>query len=74
LLYAPGSPGFGVAPDGVPAVVVRYFTTPPRRIAVHHNFWILNDKKQLETPCGVDWITGNGTVLRRVRSCTKDKD
>lgn len=72
LLYGPGSPGFGVAPDGVPAVAVHYFNSPSRRVVVHRNFWIINDAAQLEPPCGVDWVTRTGTVLRRVKSCTVD--
>jgi hypothetical protein len=72
FLYGPGSPGFGLVPDGVPAVTLRFRGHAPIRAAVRDNFWIVNDPSLLLAPCGLDWITGNGTVLRTVASCTKD--
>jgi hypothetical protein len=74
LLYAPSAAGLGIAPNGVPAVVVHYFTGRPRRVEVHHNFWIVNDRSQTAAPCGLDWIDSAGTVLRTVSSCTADFD
>ena len=72
LLFAPGSPGFGLAPDGVSGVILRFRTGRPRRVRVRDNFWIINDPSLLATPCGLDWTTAGGTVLRTVASCTKD--
>ena len=72
LLYGPGSPGFGLAPDGVPSVTLRFRGHGPIRAGVRHNFWIVNDESLLLSPCGLDWTTANGTVLRTVASCTKD--
>jgi hypothetical protein len=72
FLYGPGSPGFGLAPDGVPSVTLRFRGHGPIRAGVHHNFWIVNDESLLLAPCGLDWTTVNGTVLRTVASCTKD--
>jgi hypothetical protein len=74
LLYASGSPGFGLAPDGVSAVVVHYFTAPAVEVHVHHNFWIVNDAAQTAAPCGVDWVDSTGVVLRIVLSCSPTGD
>ncbi len=71
FLFGPGSPGFGLAPNGVSGVVLHFRVGPARRARVHDNFWIVNDPTLLATPCGLDW-TGAGTVLRTVVSCTKD--
>jgi hypothetical protein len=38
----------------------------------HGNFWIVNDPALLATPCGLNWTTAEGTVLRTVATCTKD--
>jgi hypothetical protein len=73
LLYAPGTPGFGMAPDGVAAVRVHYFGTPARRVRVRDNFWIVNDPLAIISPCGLDWLSAGGTVLRTVQSCVADK-
>ena len=72
FLFGPGSPGFGLAPDGVAAVTLRFATGRPLRARVHGNFWIVNDPSLLATPCGLDWTTAGGTVLRTVASCTRD--
>ena len=72
FLFGPGSPGFGLAPDGVAGVILRFRTGSPLRARVRHNFWIVNDPSLLATPCGLDWTAGNGVVLRTVASCTKD--
>jgi hypothetical protein len=72
FLYGPGSPGFGLVPDGVPSVTLRFRGHGPIRAGVHQNFWIVNDPSLLLAPCGLDWTTANGTVLRTVASCTED--
>jgi hypothetical protein len=72
FLFGPGSPGFGLAPDGVAGVILRFRTGSPLRARVRHNFWIVNNPSLLATPCGLDWTEGNGVVLRTVASCTKD--
>ena len=74
LLIGPGSPGFGLAPDGVGGVILRFHTGRPLHARVRDNFWIVNDPSSLATPCGVDWTTADGLVLRTVASCTKDTD
>jgi hypothetical protein len=71
FLFGPGSPGFGLAPDGVAGVVLRFRVGPALHARVRDNFWIVNDPTLLATPCGLDW-TADGTVLRTVASCTKD--
>ena len=72
FLFGPGSPGFGLAPDGVGGVVLHFRVGPARHARVRHNFWIVNDPTLLATPCGLDWTTADGIVLRTVASCTKD--
>jgi hypothetical protein len=72
FLFGPGSPGFGLAPDGVAGVILRFRTGSPLRARVRHNFWIVNDPSLLATPCGLDWTAAGGTILRTVASCTKD--
>jgi hypothetical protein len=72
LLYAPGTPGFGMVPDGVAAVKVHYLGSPVRRVRVRDNFWIVNDPLAIISPCGLDWLDSGGTVLRTVQSCVRD--
>jgi hypothetical protein len=72
FLFGPGSPGFGLAPDGVAGVLLHFRVGPARRARVHQNFWIVNDPALLATPCGLDWTTANGIVLRTVATCTRD--
>lgn len=72
FLFGPGSPGFGLAPNGVGGVLLHFRVGPARRARVRHNFWIVNDPSLLATPCGLDWTTANGIVLRKVATCTKD--
>jgi len=72
FLFGPGSPGFGLAPDGVAGVLLRFRVGRARRARVQHNFWIVNDPALLATPCGLDWTTPRWIVLRTVATCTKD--
>jgi hypothetical protein len=72
FLFGAGSPGFGLAPDGVAGVILRFRTGSPLRARVRHNFWIVNNPSLLATPCGLDWTAPGGVVLRTVASCTKD--
>lgn len=68
---APGSPGFGLAPDGVGGVVLHFRAGLARRARVRHNFWIVNDSTLLARPCGLDWTRASGIVLRTVATCTR---
>jgi hypothetical protein len=72
FLFGPGSPGFGLAPDGVAGVVLHFRVGPARHAPVRENFWIVNDPTLLATPCGLDWTAAHGIVLRTVATCTKD--
>ncbi|MGH2895066.1 MAG: hypothetical protein ACRDPM_17620, partial [Solirubrobacteraceae bacterium] len=72
FLFGPGSPGFGLAPDGVAGVILRFRTGTPLRARVRENFWIVNNPSLLATPCGLDWTAASGIILRTVASCTKD--
>jgi hypothetical protein len=72
FLFGPGSPGFGLVPDGVSAVTLHFRGHGPIHAIAHDNFWIVNDLSLLVAPCGLDWTTGGGTVLRTVANCTQD--
>ena len=74
FLIGPGAPGLGLAPDGVPDVSVQFLprTHAAIRVAVHENFWHLNDPGLGITPCGLNWIDATGIVLRAVTSCVAD--
>jgi hypothetical protein len=72
FLFGPGSPGFGLAPDGVAGVILRFRTGSPLRARVRHNFWIVNNPSLLATPCGLDWTAAGGTIMRTVATCTRD--
>jgi hypothetical protein len=74
LLIGSGVPGFGLAPDGVPAVRLLFAAGGhgPVRVAVHENFWRVRGQSLDVTPCGLDWIDGRGIVLRAVTSCVAD--
>jgi hypothetical protein len=69
FLYGPGTPGLGIAPDGIPAVRLSFRKHRALRAVVHNNFWIINDPKLQAAPCGLQWITRTGVVLRTVASC-----
>jgi hypothetical protein len=69
LLTGPGTPGLGIVPDGVPAVRLDFPRGAWIRATVHDNFWIIDDTKVQDEPCGLDWITRGGVVLRTVASC-----
>jgi hypothetical protein len=69
LLYAPGSPGFGMVPDGVGWVRVHYLGARTRRVQVHHNLWIVNDALSFKAPCGLEWLNSSRILLRTVQNC-----
>ena len=70
LLSAPGTPGFGLVPDGVSAVTVSYWAAPPRTVAVHRNFFAIVVPSQAAPPCGVQWLDPTGNVKRTVLGCS----
>jgi hypothetical protein len=72
FLFGPGSPGFGLVPNGVAAVTLHFRGHGPIQAIAHDNFWIVNNLSLLVAPCGLDWTTSGGTVLRTVANCIKD--
>jgi hypothetical protein len=74
LLTGPGTPGLGIVPDGVPAVRLDFPRRASIRATVHDNFWIIDNSKVGDEPCGLDWITRGGVVLRTVASCNASSD
>jgi hypothetical protein len=76
LLRGPGSPAFGVVPDGIDSVTVSFRGPrhPVRLAFVRGNFWLLRSTAGPAAPtaCGLDWLGRDQTVLRTVRRCTPD--
>jgi hypothetical protein len=70
LLYAAGTPGYGLVPDGVTRVTVTYQTAPARTIAVHRNFFEIIARSQSAPPCGVQWLDPSGTVMKAPVGCS----
>jgi iron uptake system EfeUOB component EfeO/EfeM len=70
LLYAGGTPGFGLVPNGVSAVTVSYQGAPPRTLAVHRNFFTIIAPTQSAAPCGLQWLDGAGSVIKTVSGCS----
>jgi iron uptake system EfeUOB component EfeO/EfeM len=70
LLYAIGTPGFGLVPDGVGTVAVTYQTAPPRIVPVRRNFFLIDDPRQTAAPCGVQWLDPTGSVRKVVTGCS----
>jgi iron uptake system EfeUOB component EfeO/EfeM len=70
LLLAPGTPGFGLVPDGVSAVTVTYETAPPRTIEVARNSFAVIAPSQRALPCGLQWLDPTGNVSKVVYGCS----
>jgi hypothetical protein len=70
LLSSSGTPGFGLAPDGVSAVTVSYWVAPPRTVAVRRNFFVIVAPAQKAPPCGVQWLEPTGNVARVPTGCS----
>ena len=70
LLFVSGTPGFGLAPNGVSAVTVSYESAPPRTVAVHRNFYVIVAPGQAPPPCGVQWLDPTGNVQQTVTGCS----
>jgi hypothetical protein len=72
FLYGPGTPGLGLAPDGVTRIALHFFGHATVRARVRDNFWRVVDPSILVAPCGVDWLDATGILLRTVVSCTAE--
>lgn len=69
LLTAVGA-SFGLVPDGVRAVSLRYLAQPPRTIRVRDNFFAQASTTSLSVPCGLQWLGSGGTVRRTPVGCS----
>jgi hypothetical protein len=74
LLIAAGTPGLGLAPDGVAAVRLHFRAPGSVTVAVHGNLWRLPGTGRTAVPGGLDWIGRDGVVLRTVVSCNANHD
>jgi hypothetical protein len=74
LLIGAGTPGLGLAPDGVAAVRLHFRGPGSVTVAVHRNLWRLPGTGRTAVPCGLDWIGSDGVVLRTVVSCNANHD
>jgi hypothetical protein len=69
LLTAVGA-SFGLVPDGVRSVSLRYLAEPPRTLKVRSNFFADVSTVAQSPPCGVQWIGRYGTVRRTPIGCS----
>ncbi|HEX3615938.1 MAG TPA: EfeM/EfeO family lipoprotein [Solirubrobacteraceae bacterium] len=69
LLTAVGA-SFGLVPDGVRAVSLRYLSEPPRTLPVRHNFFADATTRSQSPPCGLQWLGRDGTVRRTPVGCS----
>jgi hypothetical protein len=68
LLTAVGA-SFGLVPDGIRSVSLRYLAEPPRTLRVRHNFFA-DVSSVTQSPCGLQWIGRGGTVRRTPVGCS----
>jgi hypothetical protein len=69
LLTAVGA-SFGLVPDGIRAVSLRYLSEPPRTLTVRHNFFADTTTKAQSPPCGLQWLGADGTVRSTPFGCS----
>jgi hypothetical protein len=70
LLFASGTPAFGLVPDGVSAVTVTYPASPPTTVAAHRNSFVVVAPSRAAPACGVQWLDPTGNVKRVVTGCS----
>ena len=61
---------FGLVPDGVSAVSLRYTVASPRTLRVKHNFFLDRAQSQSQEACGLEWLDRSGTILKTVLGCS----
>jgi iron uptake system EfeUOB component EfeO/EfeM len=69
LLTAVGA-SFGLVPDGVPSVSLRYLSAPPRTLNVRDNFFADVTTSSQSPPCGLQWLATGGTVRKTPVGCS----
>jgi iron uptake system EfeUOB component EfeO/EfeM len=69
LLYAAGTPGFGLVPNGISEVTVSYLNAPKRTVKVRNNFFLLDEPHQPAAPCALEWETQTGNVTNTFAGC-----
>lgn len=69
LLTAVGA-SFGLVPDGIASVSLRYLSTPPRTLTVRHNFFVDVGTSSQSPPCGLQWLDADGTVRKTPVGCS----
>jgi hypothetical protein len=69
LLTAVGA-SFGLVPDGVPSVSLRYLSAPPRTLNVRDNFFADVTTASQSPPCGLQWLGAGGTVRKTPVGCS----
>lgn len=70
LLFASGTPAYGLVPNDVDDVTVTYQTAPPRTLAVHRNFFVIVSPSQTAAPCGVQWLDPTGNLRNVPLGCS----
>jgi hypothetical protein len=69
LLTAAGA-SFGLVPDRIPSVSLRYLSAPPRTLRVRENFFADPSTTSQSPPCGLQWLAADGTVRRTPVGCS----
>jgi hypothetical protein len=60
----------GLVPDGIRAVSLRYFASPPRTVRVRGNFFADAEHSSQQVSCGVQWLRSDGTVASTPVGCS----
>ena len=69
MLRTVGTPLFGLAPDRVTSVSVRFMTAPARTLRVRHNFYEIVGSSLAIRPCDVEWLDASGNVVGTAAGC-----
>jgi hypothetical protein len=69
MLRTVATPLFGLAPDEVTSVTVRFLTEPARTLRVRHNFYEIVGPSLAIRPCDVEWLEASGNVAGTAAGC-----
>lgn len=61
---------FGLVPNGIGDVSVRYFASPPHTLRVRGNFFADVEHTPQQVTCGVQWLRADGTVASTPVGCS----
>jgi len=61
---------FGLVPNGVRSVSLRYLSAPPRTLTVRDNFFADVGSTSQSPPCGLQWLRADGSLRRTAVGCS----